>query len=309
MPANALMGSTTAIMQTLGGALGGLATGFLGYRAAFVINALSFVASAALIYPIRFREQGFPAKTRPLVGVHSFEQDFKEGMSFIRRNPIVMGLLLIGVGWATGGGAAQILFSIFAVEVYRAGDQGIGILYSAAGLGIVIGSTVANGYFRHKSFRVTKWVLGISMVMTGVFYSVFSFSGSLWSGVLWIALSRMVMGINHIIGITLLMNIVPPRFRGRTFSTKEAVVIFTMVLSMLLAGVGQHYIGPRTIALVAGILTLLTGAIWLIANLSGIYNVKIHEAMAEAAVSEVNIPASTLVHRNDRKEQIATERN
>jgi predicted MFS family arabinose efflux permease len=230
-------------------------------------------------------------------------------MSFIRRNPIVMGLLLIGVGWATGGGAAQILFSIFAVDVYRAGDQGIGILYSAAGLGIVIGSTIANVYFRHKSFRVTKWVLGCSMVMTGVFYSAFSFTQSLWSGVWWIALSRVVMGINHIIGVTLLMNIVPPRFRGRTFSTKEAVVIFTMVLSMLLAGVGQHYIGPRSIALIAGLLTLMTGAIWLLANLSGIYNLKTQEALTEAVGSDESIPAPILAHCNDRREQVATRSN
>ena len=53
MPANALTGSTTAIMQTLGGALGGVATQVLGYQTAFVINALSFVASAFLIYQIQ----------------------------------------------------------------------------------------------------------------------------------------------------------------------------------------------------------------------------------------------------------------
>jgi MFS family permease len=147
------------------------------------------------------------------------------------------------------------------------------------------------------------------MVLTGVFYSVFSFTQSLWSGAWWIALSRVVMGINHIIGVTLLMNIVPARFRGRTFSTKEAVVIFTMVLSMLLAGVGQRYIGPRSIALVAGILTLITGAIWLLANLSGIYNVKIQEATTEATDSEPDVPAPILARYSDPGEQIATEPN
>jgi MFS family permease len=117
------------------------------------------------------------------------------------------------------------------------------------------------------------------------------------------------MGINHIIGVTLLMNIVPPRFRGRTFSTKEAVVIFTMVLSMLLAGVGQHYIGPRSIALIAGLLTLMTGAIWLLANLSGIYNLKLQEALTEAVGSDESIPAPILAHCNGRREQVATRSN
>jgi len=289
MPANALTGSTTAIMQTLGGALGGVATQVLGYQTAFVINALSFVASAFLIYQIQFRNQVFASQAGMGASGLLFIRDFQEGMTFVRRHPIVLGLLLIGVGWATGGGAAQILFSIFAIDVYHAGDQGIGILYSAAGLGIVIGATLANWYFRNKSFAVTKWVIGISMVLTGVFYSVFSFAQMIWTGFLWIALSRVVMGINHIIGTTLLMNVVPSQFRGRTFSAKETVVIFTMVVSMLLAGVGQHYMGPRSIALIAGLLTLLTGVIWLIANLAGAYKEIKDESLEEALVSETSV--------------------
>jgi MFS family permease len=207
-------------------------------------------------------------------------------MAFIRSHPIVLGLLLIGVGWATGGGAAQILFSIFAIDVYHGGDRAIGILYSAAGLGIVIGATLANWYFRNKSFALTKWVIGISMVLTGIFYSIFSFTRHMWTGFAWITLSRVVMGINHIIGTTLLMNIVPSQFRGRTFSTRETVVIFTMVVSMLLAGVGQHYTGPRTIALIAGLLTLLTGVVWLVANLMGVYKEVEEVASEEALVGE-----------------------
>ena len=139
----------------------------------------------------------------------SYASEFWEGLRFVRHQPIVLGLLLVGVGWATGGGAAQILFTLFAVDVYRAGESGIGILYSAAGFGIVVGATASNAFFRHRSFAVTKWVIGISMVLTGVFYSIFSFTQTLWAGVLWIALSRVVMGINNIIGTTLLMNTVP----------------------------------------------------------------------------------------------------
>jgi hypothetical protein len=80
------------------------------------------------------------------------------------------------------------------------------------------------------------------------------------------------MGVNNIIGTTLLMNTVPAGFRGRTFSVKETVVIFTMVVSMLVSGIAQRYVGPHAIALVAGILTLLTGVLWLAANWAGVYS-------------------------------------
>jgi len=280
MTANALTGSTTAIMQMLGGALGGFAVQGLGYRGAFTLNALSFLVSAGFILRIRFPE--LQITRRAGKGKPSYAREFWEGLRFVRHQPIVLGLLLVGAGWATGGGAAQILFSLFAVDVYHAGESGIGILYSAAGFGIVVGATASNALFRHQSFAVTKWVIGISMVLTGIFYSIFSFTETLWAGVAWIALSRVVMGINNIIGTTLLMNIVPADFRGRTFSVKETVVISTMVVSMLLAGIAQRYVGPHSIALVAGILTLLTGVLWLTANWAGVYRREMESRVVEA---------------------------
>lgn len=270
MPANALTGSTTAIMQMLGGALGGFAVQGLGYRGAFTLNALSFLVSAALILKIRFPESQLARSDRK--ERQSYVREFAEGLRFVRRQPIVLGLLLIGVGWATGGGAAQVLFSLFAIDVYRAGESGIGLLYSAAGLGIVVGATMSNAFFRHRSFEFTKWVIGISIVLTGVFYSIFSLTQNLWSGFFWIALSRVAMGINGIIGTTLLMSTVPAEFRGRTLSVKDTAVIFTMVVSMLLAGLAQSQAGPHVIGLVAGLLTLLTGVLWLGANWAGVYS-------------------------------------
>ncbi len=275
LPANAMTGSTSALVQTMGGALGGFAAQWLGYNAAFMINALSFLGSAAMIYQIQFRKETAPKSAHlPINPPFSFTHDFREGMKYIRSSPIVLGLMLIGVGWATGGGAAQILFSLFAVEVFHAGDQGIGLLYSAAGLGIVAGATLANYFFKNRSFSFAKWILGLSITLTGIFYCIFSFSAGLGMGLVWMALSRVAMGVNQIIGITLLMQVVPEKLRGRTFSTRESVVIFTMVLSMLLAGVGQQYAGARTIGLVSGLLTLTTGLIWITANLLGIYKTK-----------------------------------
>ncbi|MFN8009094.1 MAG: MFS transporter [Terriglobia bacterium] len=277
-PANALTGSTTAILQMVGGALGGFAVHWFGYNIAFLINAFSFLGSAAFILKLKFVDHTAVRPQAAKLPEHSFVKEFHDGIAYIWRNPVILGLVLIGVGWATGGGAAQILFSVFAVDIYHKGDAGIGLLYSAAGMGVMIGATIANFYFRHLTFSVTKWVIGICMALTGVFYSLFSFTHLLLTGFFWIAMSRVTMGITHIIATTLMMNIVPAEYRGRTFSTKDSMVIFTMVLSMLLAGVGEHYVGIRAIALIAGILTFLTGAVWLGANWAGVYQETIVES-------------------------------
>ena len=34
------------------------------------------------------------------------------------KTPLILGIALIGVGWASGGGAAQVLFSLFSELVF-----------------------------------------------------------------------------------------------------------------------------------------------------------------------------------------------
>ena len=46
----------------------------------------------------------------------------------MRARPLIMGIALISVGWATGGGAAQILFTLFGEVVFKKGAAGIGIV-------------------------------------------------------------------------------------------------------------------------------------------------------------------------------------
>ncbi len=44
-----------------------------------------------------------------------------------------MGIGLLTVGWAIGGGAAQILFALFGEQVFHRGAEGIGTIWGFAG--------------------------------------------------------------------------------------------------------------------------------------------------------------------------------
>ena len=59
----------------------------------------------------------------------------------MRATPLVAGVAMISVGWASGGGAAQILFSLFGEKVFHAGAAGIGIIWGCAGIGLLIGAS------------------------------------------------------------------------------------------------------------------------------------------------------------------------
>src|SRR5437867_11935096 len=68
LPANAIASVTWSAMLTLGAAIGGLVAGWFGTNAAFVLDSLTFVASAILIGSVSFPHRPRRVKSRPTVG-------------------------------------------------------------------------------------------------------------------------------------------------------------------------------------------------------------------------------------------------
>ena len=68
VPANAIAAVTWSVMLTLGAAIGGFVTGLFGTNAAFVLDSLTFVASAILIGSVSFPHRPPRVKSRPTIG-------------------------------------------------------------------------------------------------------------------------------------------------------------------------------------------------------------------------------------------------
>ena len=137
--ANSLTQTTQWATLTLGTMLAGWSAAKLGFQWAFVINALSFLFSAAAIANCACREafraragRATPAAVRPW-------HEYREGLRYMRSVPLIFGIGMISVGWATGGGAAQILFTLFGEQVFHRGAAGIGEIWGFAGVGLLIG--------------------------------------------------------------------------------------------------------------------------------------------------------------------------
>src|ERR671929_349450 len=66
--ANAISSVTWSVMLTLGAAIGGVVTGWFGTDAAFVLDSLTYLASAALVASVRFPRRPARPKSRLTVG-------------------------------------------------------------------------------------------------------------------------------------------------------------------------------------------------------------------------------------------------
>lgn len=263
--ANSLTQTTGAATLTLGTLFAGLAVDQLGFEWAFVFNSLSFVISAFCIWRLRVHNGHFRPKQRAALTESDVARpwhEYREGLRYMKSSPLILGLALLNVGWATGGGAAQILFSLFGEVVFDRGASGIGIIWSFAGIGLLIGGGLAYRLGKRLSFRQYRWTIVICYIIHGGGYVVFSQMTSFGWALFFIALSRAGIAVSSVLNQNQLLRHVPDEYRGRVFSTMESMLWATMMLSMMSAGIASQHYSPRLIAAAAGIATSLTAVFW-----------------------------------------------
>lgn len=269
--ANALTQTTSWLTLSIGTMLGGISTGQFGYRWAFVGNALSFLCSAIAIWSLNSPEGHFRPLRDAAVAVRrkSNYHEFREGLSYMSTRPLILGIALLGVGWSTGGGAAQVLFTLFGEVVFKAGPKGIGLIWSFAGIGLVLGGMLGHRLGPKFTFERYKNAVTIAFFLHGLCYVVFSVMPEIWGAMIFIALSRIAMGFNSVLNRTILLLHVPDALRGRVFTTVETMANAVMMLSMGAAGVASTHFSARQIGIVAGGLSASTALFWAWANAAG----------------------------------------
>ena len=160
--ANAIISGTFSFSVMAGPALGGVLVATVGVELAFLLDALTFLASAALLSTIRL-----PAPERD-GGEEGFFEELRAGFGYLasaRVPPIVAGAFL-----ATLTANAAIPAEAFlAKDTFGAGDVGYGLLASLWGGGMILGSalTVVLGG------RINL----ISLYFTSIFVTAVAFVG------------------------------------------------------------------------------------------------------------------------------------
>jgi len=261
--ANSLTQTTQWGTLTFGTMLAGWSAAKLGYEWAFAINSLSFLGSAAAIAMLRVpggfraRRGGGDAAPRAVPW-----REYYEGLRYMWSVPLIFGIGMISVGWATGGGAAQILFTLFGEQVFHRGAAGIGEIWGFAGVGLLIGGWLGHVIGRQVSFRGYKRTISIAYILHGATYVLFSQMRAYWAALLFMTLSRVGMAVCSVLNNSQLLKHTEDQYRGRVFATMESLRWSVMMISMAGAGVASQYYSPRTLGAAAGVLSSFTAVYW-----------------------------------------------
>jgi len=272
---NALMFSSRFLLMSVGAALGGWTASTVGYKAAFIINAVSFLLSAYSVWLVPDKEtRQAPSDTAVEKQKRSlyagYWSDIREGWSYIVSHAPVATILLVNIVWAIGGGAINLILDRLGAFVYKGqygidADSAVGVLYFANGLGLFVGMMVARrvgAYFEMKSRTIGY--IGWSLFVQGIFFALMGVMPTLFLASLMLFISRVLLGAEFAVQETLLMRLVPDKLRGRVSTTDRAGEMMIWSLSTVVAGWSLYSISPMALTIVSGLLSGIAGLLWLV---------------------------------------------
>ncbi len=271
---NALMFSSRFLLMSLGAALGGWTAAHVGYEAAFVINAISFIASAYSVWLVpeketRNRSEDVAPK-QPRSLYRGYWSDMREGWTYIVTHAPVATILGINILWATGGGATNLIIErlgalVFAGQSSIRPDSAVAAFYFANGFGLFIGMMIARrvgAYFELRKRTVA--FIGWSLFIQGVFYALSGAMPSLVLSCVMLSISRILLGAEFAVQETLLMRLVPDHLRGRVSTSDRAAEMLIWAFSTAVAGWSLHTISVRSLTVFSGLLSGTAGILWLV---------------------------------------------
>ncbi|HKX84293.1 MAG TPA: MFS transporter [Pyrinomonadaceae bacterium] len=269
----ALMFSTRFLLMAIGSALGGWAAAVFGYKAAFLINAASFLVSAYTVWLIP-EEATRDAETADRMAgkapKESFLTELREGFRYTIQNHFAFTILVMNLIWATGGGAINVIFERLG-GVYFAGlegwnpDVGVAMLWTAAGFGLGFGMLIA-----HRTERILDRnkshvaFIGWTLIAHGVIFAVSGLVPTLVMFAVFAFVSRAVVGVEYAIQETLFQRSLPDFIRGRISTLDRGAEMTVFGVSSYIASEAMYYISPQLLTIISGVLSAVAGVFWFV---------------------------------------------
>jgi MFS family permease len=227
----------------LGPALAGLTLSRVGYAGNFFLNATSFLVVLAALLLIRAPTVPRPAK--PSLGLGD---SAREALQYIRRDALLPSVVPAYGALLFFGPSAALALPLFAKEILRGGPAQLGMLFSAVGVGTVVGALIVAslGDVTHK----VRLVFGSILVWTAAL-AVFGWSDSLRLSVPALFILGASQNAAGATTITLLQTRVPLEMRGRAMSLNTLLIMCVRPLGDFPASAAIGRLGFRPAILLA----------------------------------------------------------
>ena len=151
-------------------------------------------------------------------------------------------------------GLPRAVFPVLAANTFHAGAQGLGLLYSAPGVGAVIAALSSGAVTRSK--RLGR-IIVVSIAVWGIVIAGFGFVRQLWLALLLLAVAGAADSLSAVCRNTIMQLIAPNELRGRLTSLYFMVVAGGPYLGDVETGAVANAFGAEVAIVSGGILCLV----------------------------------------------------
>jgi sugar phosphate permease len=136
-------------------------------------------------------------------------------------------------------------------------------LWTAAGLGLGLGMLIAHRTSIYLDLRnIHSKFIWISLIVHGLLFSAAGLMPTLWLFVLFVFISRMIIGVEYAIQETLFQRSLPDKIRGRILTLDRGAELTVFGFSSYVSAALMYYISPMTLTIASGILSAGSGLVW-----------------------------------------------
>lgn len=237
------------IARVIGPGIGGLLIAAVGIPWTFALNAVSFIAVILSLLIMR------AGRTPVLHGNGNYLEEIREGIGYVRRNKVVMSLLIIAGTISLFLLNFNILIPSFAQLTLKLKADAYGGLMSAMGVGaLAAGILMSLGGSRLEPTPAyvygSGFILSISMILVGLQKNVFL------SGFLLIFCGFGMAALSTMCNTGLQMQ-APDEMRGRVMAAYNLVYVGSTPIGALYAGKICDALGATMGFLVSGVIGLV----------------------------------------------------
>jgi MFS family permease len=243
--------STTQLATIAGPALGGILYAF-GATVPYIICVALFLASITLL---AFVHTDQLASKRSPINLSVFFA----GVSYIRHNPIVLGVISLDLFAVLLGGTTALL-PIFADEIFHTGPEGLGMLRAAPAIGALALMSVLTMW---PLTRHIGRIMFISVGCFGLATICFGLSRSLVLSMIALAVLGAADAVSVVIRMTLVQIETPDEMRGRVNAVNSLFAGTSNQLGDFRAGAMAAGLGAVPAVLLGGFGILAVVLIWM----------------------------------------------
>jgi MFS family permease len=241
----------------LGPAVGGVLISIFGAAPVLLVDAVSFAICAWLVRRLSIGRQSENNKC-----VQMMWGEFREGLQYLLQNRALIALSIVSLFFYFLYGPYEVVLPLLASTTFG-GAKALGILWSAFAVGSTIGSMTFSA--RNWRYDLARSLAGI-VVLWGIVTVVLAYAQNLIVASILMFCGGVVFSPWGALSATARQQLVPHHMQGRVFGVILSITSIGMPLGAWVSGLVLDSIHISALLLVAGVATVLVGALALISK-------------------------------------------